>query len=341
MATVVSTNLVTDLSSPPDVTQAYFSKKLLTRAKYRNVHARWAALSELPSKEGKTIIMRRWLHLALALSPLAEGTPPSGKTPTLDDYQATLYQHGDFIALSDYAEYTQKDPVMQHWTMLLGEQEGYTMDAVDRDTAVAGTGVIYANGSARTDLNEIVDFNDLDRAIRVLSDNGAETMVGGNQSNTTEGSFPTMPAYAAVTVPSVLFDLQNIGGSNGFKWASEYRGAMEGEMGRYKQLAFFSAPDPSSLGAGGKVYAGGGATSSLVKNTAGTANVYTILIFGQNGFTKVPLAGKTSAFYAKPLGSAGTADPLEQVATMGWKTTSARLRTNESWLERIECCASL
>lgn len=338
MAVVKTSNLVTDLSSPPDVTQAYFSKKLLTRAKYRNQHSRFAASSELPSKEGKTIIMRRYLHLALALSPLAEGTPPGGKTPTLDDYQATLYQHGDFIALSDYAEYTQKDPVMQHWTMLLGEQEGYTIDAVDRDTAVAGTNVIYANGSARTDLNEIVDFNDLDRAIRVLSDAGAETMVGGNQENMTENSYPTMPAYAAITTPKVLFDLQNV---TGFKWASEYRGAMEGEMGRYNQLAFFSAPDPSSLGAGGKVYLSGGASSTAVNNTAGTANVYTILIFGQNGFTKVPLVGKTSAFYAKPLGSAGTADPLEQVATMGWKTTSARLRTNESWLCRIETCVSL
>lgn len=338
MATVVSSNLVTDLSSSPDVTQAYFSKKLLTRAQYRNLHARWAAESEFPSKEGKTIIMRRWLHLALALSPLAEGTPPSGKTPSLDDYQATLYQHGDFIALSDYASYTQKDPVMQHWTMLLGEQEGYSLDAVDRDTAIAGTNVIYANGSARTDITEIVDFNDLDRSIRVLNDAGAETMVGGNQSNSTENSYPTMPAYPAITMPSVMFDLQNI---TGFKWASEYRGAMEGEMGRYKQLAFFSAPDPSSLGAGGKLFTSGGGSSTAVKNTAGTVNVYTILIFGKNGFTKVPLAGKTSAFYAKPLGSAGTADPLEQVATMGWKTTSARLRTNENWICRVECAASL
>jgi N4-gp56 family major capsid protein len=338
MALVNTPALVTDLSSPPDVTQAYFSKKLLTRAKYRNLHSRWAAESEIPSKEGKTIIMRRYLHLALALSPLTEGVPPAGKGVSLDDFQATLVQHGDFIALTDYAQWTQKDPILQHWTMLLGEQEGYTIDAVDRDTAVAGTGVIYANGTQRTDVNEIVDFNDLDRAIRTLTNNGAETQVGGNQSNETENSYPTMPAYAAVTVPNVMFDIQNI---SGYKWASEYRGAMEGEVGRYKQLAFFTAPDPSNLGAGGKVFLGGGASSTTVKNTASVANVYTILIFGMNGFTKVPLMGKTSSFYAKPLGSAGTADPLEQVATIGWKTIGARLRTKEEWLERIECAASL
>ncbi len=338
MSVVRSTDVVTDLSSSPDVTQAYFSKKLLTRAKYRNYHARWAASSDIPSKEGKHIIMRRYLHLALALSPLTEGIPPSGKTPSLDDYTAQLYQHGDFIALSDFAQWTQKDPILQHWTMLLGEQEGYTIDAIDRDTAVGGSTIIYSNGSGRTSVNSIVDFNDLDRAIRTMSNNGAEKMLGGNSGNTSVNSFPVMAAWPAVTLPDVIFDLQNI---TGWKWASDYKGASEGEVGRYKQLAFFEAADPSALGAGGKKYAGGGATSSLVKNTSTAVDVYTIMIFGQNGFTKVPLSGKTSNFYAKPLGSAGAADPLEQVATIGWKTVGARLRTNESWLCRVECAASL
>lgn len=341
MPVVRSTDIVTDLSSSPDVTQAYYSKKLLERAKYRNLHARFAADASMPGKEGKTVIMRRYLHLALALSPLTEGVAPAGKTPSLDDYQATLYQHGDFIAMSDYAQWTMKDPILQHWTMLLGEQEGYTIDAVDRDTAIAGTNVIYANGTQRTDLTEIVDFNDLDRAIRVLSNKAAEKQLGGNSGNSTENSFPTMAAYAAITVPDVIFDLQNITGPQGFKWASEYKGAADGEVGRYKQLAFFEAPDPSSLNAGGKKYAGGGGTSSLVKNTTGTADVYTILIFGKNGFTKVPLNGKSSSFISKPLGSAGTADPLDQIATIGWKTIGARLITNQDWLCRVECCASL
>ena len=338
MATVVSSNLVTDLSSSPDVTQAYYEKKLLTRAKYRNLHARWAASSEMPSKGGKTVIMRRYTHLALATSPLTEGVAPAGKTPALDDYSATLVQHGDFIALSDYAQWTMKDPILQHWTMLLGEQEGYTIDAVDRDTAIAGTNVIRSNGSDRTDINSIVDFNDLDRAIRVLANEAAEKSLGGNSGNSSFNSFPVMAAYPAITVPDVVFDLQNI---DGFKWASEYKGAADGEIGRYKQLAFFEAPDPSGLTAGGKVYLGGGASSTLIKNTAGTADVYTILIFGQNGFTKVPLSGKSSSFISKPLGSAGSADPLDQIATIGWKTIGARLVTNQDWICRIECGASL
>lgn len=338
MATVVSTNLVTSLSPSPDATQSFYHRELLERAKYMEHYGRWADSVSMDSKKGKTIIMRRYAHLAMALSPLAEGVAPAGKTPTLEDYQATLRQFGDFIALSDYADFTGIDDYQRHWVGLLGEQAGYTMDAVDRDVVTAGTSVIFSNGAARTDVVSIVDENDLDRAIRTLSNNGAMKLLSGNQGSTTVGSSPIMAAYPAVTLPDVCFDLQNL---NNFKWASEYKGAVEGEIARYKQIAFFESADPSSLGAGGKVFTSGGGSSTAVKNTASTVNVYTIMLFGKHGFTRVPLNAATTKVIRKSLGSAGTADPLDQLQTMGWKNTSARLITNQNWLVRIECAASL
>lgn len=338
MPTVVSTNLTTSLSPSPDATQSFYSRELLLRAKYRDFYGRWSDSVSIPAKSGKTVIMRRYSHLAMALSPLAEGVPPAGKTPVLTDYQATLNQFGDFIALSDFADATGIDDYKRHWAGLLGDQAGYTMDAIDRDVVTAGTGVIYSNGAGRTSVVSIIDENDLDRAIRTLSNNGAEMILAGNSGSTTVGSFPVMPAYPAVTLPDVMFDLQNL---TGFKWASDYKGAVDGEVARYKKLAFFESPDPSSLGAGGKKFAGGGGSSTAVKNTSGTVDVYTIMVFGKHGFTRVPLAAGSTKMYTKGLGSAGTADPLEQLQTMGWKNTSARLRTNENWLVRIETAASL
>lgn len=338
MATVVSTNLGTSLSPSPDATQSFYHRELLDRAKYMEHYGRWADNVSLESKKGKTVIMRRYAHLAMALSPLAEGVPPSGKTPTLEDYQATLKQFGDFIALSDYADFTGIDDYQRHWVGLLGEQAGYTMDAVDRDVVTAGTSVIYSNGTARNQVVSIIDENDLDRAIRQLSNNGAMKLLSGSQGSTTVGTSPTMAAYPAVVLPNVCFDLQNL---NGFKWASEYRGAIEGEVGRYKQIAFFESSDPSSLGAGGKKFAGAGGSSSAVQNTASVVDVHTIMIFGKHGFTRVPLNAATTKVIRKSLGSAGSADPLDQTQTMGWKNTSARLITNQNWIMRIECAVSL
>lgn len=338
MATVISTNLGTSLSPSPDFSQTYYVKELLLRAKYRDYYGRWADSKDLPKKSGKTIAFRRYAHLSPAMSPLQEGVAPAGQTPSLTDYQAALSQYGDFIALSDFADMTGIDDYQSHWAGLLGEQAGYTMDAIDRDVVTAGSNVIYSNGAGRTSVSTIIDENDLDRAIRVLTNNGAEKTLSGNGGSTTVNSYPIMPAFPCVTLPDVMFDVQNL---THFRWASEYKGGAEGEVGRYKSLAFFESPDPSSLGMGGKKFAGGGASSTLVKNTAGTADVYTVMIFGKHGFTRVPLNAASTRMIRKALGSAGTGDPLEQVQTMGWKNTSARLRTNENWLCRIECGASL
>lgn len=338
MPLVGTSQLASDLSPEPGVTQAYFSRKMLKRAIQKNFHGRWAGSVELPMNEGSTVLMRRWLHLALALSPLTEGVAPAGKTPSLDDYQASLVQHGDFIALTDKARWTQKDPILNEFTMLLSEQEGMTIDVVDRDTAIGTTNAFYSNGTQITDVTEIPDFNDLDRVIRALNDAGAEHPLSGNSNNTSENSYPVAPAFPGITRPAVMFDLQNI---NGFKYAWEYKGAVEGEAGRYKELAFFPAADVSSLGAGAKVYAGGGGSSTAVKNSTGTVDVYTILFFGKDAFKKIPLSGKSHSFIAKPLGSAGTADPLDQISTMGWKTIGARKRVNELRMARLMCAASL
>lgn len=336
MPLVLKANVASQISTDP--TDLFYSRELLLRAGYEEYYGRWADTVSLPQKRGKTIMFRRYAHLAMALSPLREGVPPTGKVPTLSDYTAELKQFGDFIALSDFADMTGIDDYQRHWAGLLGEQAGYTMDAIDRDVVAAGTNKILSNGTQRTDINTIIDNNDLDKAIRALTNERAKKSLKGNSGSTNVGSSPIMDAWPAVTLPDVMYDAQNL---DGFKWASDYKGAVPGEVGRYKAIAFFESPDPSDLGAGGKKWAGGGASSTVVKNTAGTADVYSIIIFGQKGFTKVPLNAASTKTYRKPLGSAGSSDPIDQIQTMGWKNTSARIITNQDWIIRIECAASL
>jgi N4-gp56 family major capsid protein len=43
------------------------------------------------------------------------------------------------------------------------------------------------------------------------------------------------------------------------------------------------------------------------------------LIFGQNAYAQTRISGETLRNIVKPLGSAGTADPLDQCSTSGWK----------------------
>jgi N4-gp56 family major capsid protein len=358
MATTKSTDLVTTTSGL-DPTQTYYFRELLERAKPKLYYSKWADEKNLPSKSGKSIIMRRYAHLPLAQTPLAEGVPPAGRTPTLLDYTAALSQFGDFIALTDFAEMTGIDDYQTHWAGLLGEQYGMTIDAVDRDVVTAGTSKRYQTSTSRVAQNAIFTAPTLDLMIRDLKNNGAEKMLGGNAGTTTVGTVPILPAYPCVTTPDVMYTIQ---GFTGYRSAQEYRGGAEGEVGRYKDLAFFEAPDVASTfvsaadhaglaaastgvgAAGGKIFYSLGATgvTTTMKNIDGTnADVYTITAFGKHGFTTVPLSAGNSKMIRKGFGSAGTGDPLDQVMSMGWKNTSARLITNQLWIVRAEATAAI
>ena len=54
-----------------------------------------------------------------------------------------------------------------------------------------------------------------------------------------------------------------------------------------------------------------------------------------------PLSGNAMNTYVKPLGSAGSADPLEQRSTVGWKATTITTILNQTWMIRLETLASL
>lgn len=344
MGTVVFNDTLSDLtaSTANMATAAYFSRLMLTNAKYKNYFDRWAEPIDLPQNEGSTVIVRRYTHLALAISPLTEGVPPAGKTPALDDFQATVSQYGDYIASSDFLKLTTKDEAMTRWAKLLGEQEGYSIDVVKRNTSDGGTTVIYSNGTARTDVISPVDQNDLDRAITTLESNGAEKLFGGGDAMMEQNTSPAEPAYAAVIHPRVWFTIQNFSpGPAGFQYARQYNGAQKDEAGRYKNLAFFVAHDGSGLGAGARVRTGAGGTSSLVRNTSGTADVYETVIFSKYGFNSIRLSNGSSSMFVKVVGSSGALDPINQVGSMGWKVNTTQMRTNENWICRIEHAAEL
>src|SRR3990167_516968 len=338
MPTVTTADTGSDLTAQ-DPTQTYFSRVLLTRAKYFQWFERWAENTNLPQGEGINVIMRRWLHLAMALSPLTQGVPPTGKTPSLDDFAATVAQYGDFIAPSDLLRWTEKDPFMNDWTMLLGEQAGYTIDTVKRNTADAGTNVLYSNGTARTDVVTIPDGNDYDRACRVMEQNGAEKPISGSMSGSNFGSPSYMACYPVVVHPHTM--MPTVWNLNGFKSAADLKNAPEGCWGVYKELAFYVAADASSVGAGARIRTGAGGTSSAVRNTSGTADVYEDIVFSRRGFNSIKLSGKSLQNYVKPLGSAGALDPLDQVGTIGWKDTTTQMRTNENWILRVEHACEL
>lgn len=81
-----------------------------------------------------------------------------------------------------------------------------------------------------------------------------------------------------------------------------------------------------------KIYPGEGAQEG--------ASVYSTLVIGANAYGVTELENGGLEHIVKQLGSAGTADPLNQRASAGWKATKTAERLVENYMIRIESCSS-
>ena len=85
------------------------------------------------------------------------------------------------------------------------------------------------------------------------------------------------------------------------------------------------------------------AASTVIYPGEGGANgrdVYSTLILGADAYGVTELEGGGLQHIVKQLGSSGTADPLDQRATAGWKLTKVAERLVEQYMVRIESAST-
>lgn len=96
-------------------------------------------------------------------------------------------------------------------------------------------------------------------------------------------------------------------------------------------LATIELDAPVSIAASGKIEAVGGGS--------GGRAVYSTLVLADDAYGTTEITGGGLQHITKQLGSSGTADPLNQRATVGWKATKTAERLVEQYMVRIETCS--
>lgn len=321
----------TTVNVPPGV-QAYYDRNLLERAVPADIHGRFGQVRPIKLRSGNQIKFRRYEALAVATTALMEGVTPQGSSLSLTDVTAQLAQYGDYVTVTDMVDMTNQDPVLTEAGMVLGEQAGITIDLVRRDVLVAGTNVIYTNGVARATLNTVLSAIALRTAIRALNRQNAKWVRDMVNATTGIGTTPIRAAYIGFIHPDTEAQLEQI---PGYVPVAQYSSAMRSEpdeVGAYRNIRFFSSTNGKVfLAAGAAVAADGMISAGGVNN-----DVYATLIVAKDAYGVVPLAGHAMENIIKPLGSAGSADPLNQRATTGWKATTTTKILNDAWMVRIE-----
>lgn len=290
--------------------QTYYDKKLIKRLVEEFVHMQFGQKRPIPKNGGKTVDFRKFSALAAATTPLTEGVTPAGNAITITNVTATPLQYGDYIEISDVLDMVAIDPVLDEMTDVLGEQASRTLDTIVRDIVVAGTTVQYAAGRASritVAAGDNLTVAEIRKAVRTLKRNNVKPLEGGD--------------YVAIVEPGSVFDLQ---GDTKWEAAAQYAGSRQifsGEMGRLYGVRFVE----TSLA---KKFAGAGAAA---------VDVYATVVIGRDAYGIVDISGSGNVEnIVKPKGSSGTADPLNQRSTTGWKAMFTAKILEQLAMVRIE-----
>lgn len=292
--------------------KTFYDKDLIRNAKPALVHNQFGQKRNIPKNGGKIIEFRKFSPLAKATTALTEGVTPDGKKLTVTAITATVGQYGDYVALSDVLQLTSIDNTLLEANRLLGAQAGETLDALTANILAAGTNVQYAGGhKARAEVtkDDVMTVEEIKKAVRTLKNNNAGK-IGGS--------------YVGIIHPDVAYDL-----TNDPKWEAvktyDPKDWYNGEIGRICGVRFVETTEAVKFATGG--------------GTSGAA-VYATLIIGADAYGVTTVEGGGLKTIIKQLGSGGSADPLDQRSSAGWKALHTAKILVEEFMVRIESCAT-
>lgn len=313
-----NTNVTTDVGLSDEM-KTYYSDYLIDLTEPKLVHDQFGQKHPIPKNGGKTIEFRKYDPLPKALTPLKEGVTPDGRKLTMSVLTSKVEQYGDYVELSDILLLTAIDNNLVQATKLLASQAGRTLDTITREVLAGGTNVLYSGGkkdrseltggSATESENCYLTIDDVRKAVRYLKVQNAER-INGN--------------FVGIIHPDVSYDFMNDPKWVNVKTYSDPEGIYEGEIGKIEGVRFVETSEA-------KVFEGAGASG---------VDVYSTLILGADAYGVTEITGGGLEHIVKQLGSAGTADPLNQRATAGWKATKTAERLVEQYMVRIETAST-
>ncbi len=301
--------------------KTFYDMTLIDEASANLVHDQFGQKRPIPKNGGKTIEFRKFSPLAKATTPLTEGVTPSGNSLTVTNITATVQQYGDFIVQSDVLELTALDNTILEATKLLGRQAGTTLDTVVRNVLQAGTNVTYCPKLAADGTETAVTSRaGLDATAQLTVDvvNQVVAKLRAQNAPTINGK------YVAIIHPYVAYDLmRDPAWIDAHKYAQP-ENLYEGELGEIGGVRFVQSTEA-------KVYTGTGCPTGLA--------VFGSLFFGEGAYGVTEIEGGGLETIVKQKGSAGTADPLNQRSSVGWKALKTAELLIPNYLVRVESCS--
>lgn len=239
---IVSTTTSTDQ-------EKFLALDLIKRSYLKLVMGSLCDKVQMKKGAGLTANFVRYKRMSVPLSPITEGTDPANSSFALDSVTVTLDQWGDIITVTDVSQLTTFHPLVQQCVELLADNAARVMDREVTLVLLAGTNVIYGDGSvaSRTTITSAMKMSDtlLSKARVTMVNNGAPPK-GGPSGDAKQvgasGTFTQGSAYIAVCGPEVMEDIMAVSSSLG-AWAAvamyaNQKALYNSEVGTWRNFRF-------------------------------------------------------------------------------------------------------
>lgn len=320
----LNTNVTTDPGLSAE-NKTFYDMALIKEASPNLIHDQFGQKRPIPKNGGKKIEFRKYASLPKAMAPLTEGVTPDGKKLNVSTIEAEVAQYGDYVCLSDVLDLTAIDNNVLEATKAIGRQAGLTLDTITRNVLQSGTNVFYCppvdeNGKVTGEQPD--DRSKLTAACKLTVDvvKRVVAMLKAANAPKINGS------YVCILHPYAAYDLM--------------------ADPRWEEMHKYCKPEEMYEGEIGKVAGVRFVESSEAAIYTGTENdcpdglaVFAPLFLAADAYGITEVTGGGLQTIIKQLGSAGTADPLNQRSTVGWKAMKTAEILLESYMCRVECCS--
>lgn len=283
------------------------------------VFAKWGSKVNVPMNSGTGVRFFKKHHLDPIKNPLTEGYTPNPSKFTITAFTAEIEQYGDWIMFTDVATQTAIHRLMKEVRQPQAYQSAKTKDLLIRDELLQGAQAAYAS---KEDGTEVEGLSALDGTCKLTVEE-VRKMANRFKANDIE---PAIDGdYVAIVHPDVMTDLRRDPEWKEWNKAENADKFENGEVGRVEGVRFVET-----------------SIAAITKNTgeASGLGVYHCLFFGADAYSVLDLEGQGVKTIVKTPGSAGTADPLDQRCSVGWKLWNGAAVKDDLAIYDLMCVSS-
>lgn len=305
---------ITNTAQLAPAVQDYYDRMLLMTAYPSLIHTRMAQHRKLPTKDGNTIVFRRYNRLATVPIPIDDGITPPPTVLSAQDIKATVQWYGNYVIITDQVQLTVEDEVLNQAGRLLSQNLAQTVDEVTRDVLVSTSSVYQCAFGSNANTPTEMTKEDFDTVVKNLLGNDTKMISEVITGSDFIATAPVRPAFWAFLDTDLLDDLEQISNFQNTAFYSQQK-ILDDEWGSVGNVRFLK--------------------TSVGYVSSATPAVYSVPVVGKEAYAVVSLGSDMGEFYVNPLGSAGVSDPLAQRGSVGWKLPFVSRILNDSFMTNV------